>query len=177
MTANEFPLTGHVTPEWLREQNFELSRELIDGVIVKELKPIVDGRGAVIELWSKPWASEGFVDLEHSYVSLTDVGVSKGWHLHEVHIDQFAIYHGKVQVVVVDTRIGSPTFGRVNSFIAGTNQARLIKIPNGLMHGWKALSAPRVHVINYQSKVYDPTDEIKFDWETVLEDVWEPKNG
>jgi hypothetical protein len=32
-------------------------------------------------------------------------------------------------------------------------------------------------VLNFQSHVYDPSDEIKLPWDCVLEDVWEPKNG
>jgi dTDP-4-dehydrorhamnose 3,5-epimerase len=65
----------------------------------------------------------------------------------------------------------------VNVFIAGTLNPLLVRIPPGIMHGWKALSSPEVLVVNFQSHVYDPADELKFPWDCVLESVWEPRNG
>ena len=170
--------TSEVTEKWLKEQKFEPSKELIDGVVVKELKSIIDGRGDVIELWSLPWVEkDNLVAPKHSYQSATDYGVVKCWHLHEIHIDQFTVTRGKLQVVLVDIREDSPTFGRVNSIILGIGQPRLIKIPQGILHGWKSLAQPETIVINYQSEVYDPADEFKFTWDCVLANIWEPKNG
>lgn len=169
---------SEVTEEWLKKQNFEKSKELIDGVIVKDLKAIIDGRGDVIELWSQPWVEkENFVTPKHCYQSATDYGVTKCWHLHEIHIDQFTVTRGKLQVVLVDIRESSPTFGKVNSFILGMGQPRLIKIPAGIMHGWKSLAQPETIVVNFQSETYDPKDEMKFTWDCVIPEIWEPKNG
>lgn len=164
--------------EWLSQQKFTSSKKLIDGVVVKELKSIVDGRGDVIELWSLPWVEEeGFVVPKHSYQSATDYGVVKCWHLHQIHIDQFTVTRGKLQVVLADIRKDSPTYLQVNSFILGHGQPRLIKIPQGILHGWKSLAHPEAIVINYQSEIYDPKDEFKFQWDCILQDIWEPKNG
>lgn len=167
-----------VTEDWLKKQKFEITKEPIDGTYIKNLKPIVDGRGDVIELWSKPWVEgEGLLVPNHCYQSATDFGVTKCWHLHNIHTDQFTVTRGKLQVCLVDIREDSPTFGKANSIILGTDQQRLIKIPPGIMHGWKALSRPEVIVVNFQSHVYDPNDEFKFTWDVVLPEIWEPKNG
>jgi dTDP-4-dehydrorhamnose 3,5-epimerase len=150
----------------------------IHGVKYKPLKTIVDGRGDVIELWSLPWVEqEGVIVPQHVYQSATDYGVIKAWHLHAVHTDQFTVTRGKMQVVCVDIRTESPTFGQVNSFIIGIQNPALILIPPGVMHGWKALSQPETIVVNLQSHPYDPADELKFAWDAVLTDVWEPKFG
>ncbi|MDB5036413.1 MAG: dTDP-4-dehydrorhamnose 3,5-epimerase [Chlorobi bacterium] len=150
----------------------------IDGVRRKDLKTIVDGRGDVIELWSLPWVeAEGFAVPQHAYQSATDYGVVKCWHLHEIHTDQFTVTRGKLQVVCVDLRESSPTYGEVNSFITGIQRPSLILIPPGVMHGWKALAQPETIVVNFQTMPYDAADEFKFPWNCVLEDVWEPKNG
>ena len=45
------------------------------------------------------------------------------------------------------------------------------------MHGWKSLAEPETLVVNLQSHVYDPADELKFPWDTVLTEVWQPLNG
>jgi len=121
--------------------------------------------------------AEGFEMPKHIYQSATDFGVVKCWHLHAVHTDQFAVTRGKIQVTLVDIRENSPTFGHVNVFFMGTERPRLLKIPAGIMHGWKCLSQPEVIVNNFQTETYDAGDEFKFPWNCVLENVWEPKNG
>lgn len=171
-----------VTVDWLSKQKYEIQNVFkpptIEGVILKDLSALVDGRGDVTELWSKPWVDkEGFLLPEHCYQSATDFGVTKCWHLHAIHTDQFTVTRGKLQVVLVDIRKDSKTFGHVNSVFMGIQRPRLLKIPPGVMHGWKALSHPEVLVVNFQSHVYDAADEFKFPWDCVLENVWEPNNG
>jgi dTDP-4-dehydrorhamnose 3,5-epimerase len=173
-----------VTVDWLQSLQYDQKSTFrgptIAGVVAKDLKVHVDGRGDVIELWSMPWVgpeSEGMIVPQHVYQSSTDYGVVKCWHLHDIHTDQFTVTRGKLQVVLVDIRTDSPSFGHVNSFILGAQRPRLIKIPPGIMHGWKALSQPEVIVVNLQSHVYDAADEYKYPWDCVLADVWEPKNG
>ncbi len=150
----------------------------IEGIRFKDLKTHLDGRGDVIELWSKPWVEQnGMIVPTHVYQSATDYGVVKCWHLHEIHTDQFTVTRGKLQVVCADVRKDSPTFGCVNSFVIGVQRPALILIPPGVMHGWKALARPETIVVNLQSHPYDPADEFKFPWDCVLEHVWEPRNG
>jgi len=150
----------------------------IQGVKMKKLNPIVDGRGDVIELWSLSWLEElNNVMPKHVYQSATDYNVTKCWHLHEKHTDQFTVTRGKLQVVCVDLREDSETYSQVNSFIIGVQNPALLLIPPGVMHGWKALSQPETIVVNLQSEVYDPSDEFKFPWDCVLKEIWEPLNG
>ena len=171
-----------VTEEWLRTIPFQIKSPYqpptIHGAQLKDLRPLVDGRGDVIELWSRPWVEgEGFLVPEHIYQSATDYGVVKCWHLHDIHTDQFTVTRGKLQVTLVDIRPDSPTFGHVNPIFLGVQRPRLLKIPPMVMHGWKALSQPEVIVVNLQSHVYSAADEFKFPWNCVLEEVWEPRNG
>ena len=174
MKANE------VTADWLQQLDFQVQptgRATIHDVIVRELTVHLDGRGDVTELWSRPWSKDGMVDAAHVYQSATDFGVVKGWHLHRVHTDQQTVTRGKLQLVIADIRPDSPTFRHVNSLFLGSLKPRLVKIPPGLMHGWKALSRPEVLVVNCQSHVYDAADEFKLPWDCVLATVWEPLNG
>jgi dTDP-4-dehydrorhamnose 3,5-epimerase-like enzyme len=169
---------NEVTENWLKSQKLEISKELIEGVVVKNLKPIVDGRGDVIELWSQPWIeTDNLMQPKHCYQSATDYGVTKCWHLHAIHTDQFTVTRGKLQVCLIDVREDSPTFGKANSIILGRDQQRLIKIPIGILHGWKSLSMPETIVVNFQTEIYDAGDEFKFTWDCVLPEIWEPKNG
>jgi len=169
-----------VSASWLKGLKFAIQppgRATIDGVMVRDLVVNLDGRGEVTELWSAPWMAQGLVRPEHAYQSATDAGVVKCWHLHQVHTDQFTVTRGKLQVSLVDVRESSPTFRHVNTLFLGSLKPRLIKIPPMILHGWKALTAPEVLVVNFQSHVYDVKDEFKFPWDTVLSEIWEPLNG
>lgn len=169
---------NEITENWLKSQKIVISKDLIEGVVVKTLKPIVDGRGDIIELWSQPWIkTDNLVQPKHCYQSATDYGVIKCWHLHAIHTDQFTVTRGKLQVCLIDVREDSPTFGTANSIILGRDQQRLIKIPTGIVHGWKSLSLPETIVVNFQSEIYDAGDEFKFTWDCVVPEIWEPKNG
>lgn len=148
----------------------------IDGAQMKDLKVNLDGRGYLIELWKEEWLDEGWIRPRHIYESGTDEGVVKSWHLHGEHTDQFAITKNKVQVVLVDLRAESPTFGHVNSLVVGRQKPAAILIPPGVMHGWKAIVG-EISVNNHQTHPYDSKDEGKIPWDCVLTGVWEPKNG
>ena len=171
-----------ITSSYLQTLSFKqystFNGPTIQNMKFKSLRTIVDGRGDVIELWSLPWVErEGVIVPQHVYQSATDYGVVKAWHLHAIHIDQFTVTRGKMQVVCVDVRPNSPTHGHVNSFIIGVQNPAMILIPPGILHGWKALSQPETIVVNLQSHPYDSADEFKVEWNCVLENVWEPKFG
>jgi len=171
---------SEITVDWLRSIDLKLqplnSVPTIEGVLIKDLKVNLDGRGEITELWSYPWLNDGISEVQHVYQNATDFGVIKCWHCHEVHTDQFAVTRGKLQVTIVDLREDSPSFGDVNIVFLGTLKPRLLKIPPMVMHGMKALSWPEVLVVNLQNHVYDPSDEYKFPWDCIIPEVWEPNN-
>ncbi len=168
-----------ISESWLQQQQFSLQKGLtIEGTYLKELTPIIDGRGDVTELWSSTWVDgKNVVEAKHTYQSATDYGVVKCWHLHEKHTDQFTVTRGKLQVSMVDLRQDSSTYLHVNKVFLGTLRPRFLKIPPGVMHGWKALTQPEVLVVNFQSEPYDAADEFKFSWDCVLNEIWEPIDG
>jgi dTDP-4-dehydrorhamnose 3,5-epimerase-like enzyme len=172
---------NEITTEWLQAQKFNIQKGItINGVFMKELKPLIDDRGDVIELWSTAWPEfkDGTVlNTTHVYQSATDPGSVKCWHLHDEHTDQFTVTRGKLQVCMVDLRPGSPTFLDANTVLMGMGIPRFLKIPNGIMHGWKALGQVESIVVNCQTHPYDSKDEFKFPWDCVLLEMWGPKNG
>jgi len=163
------------TESEIQSLTFSQSAKPLEGIVFLNLKPIVDGRGDLTELWSAPWVkTKKVIQPAHIYQSATDFGVVKAWHLHREHTDQFVVTRGKLQVVCADVRRGAGTFKRYNSIIVGAQNPALIKIPPGIMHGWKALSVPEAIVVNLQSHGYDPNDELRFSWDTLSPGVWEP---
>jgi len=148
----------------------------IEGVFYKSLKIFLDGRGDLIELWSEPWLEEGKIEpVKHIYFNRTALGVTKAWHVHEKTISQYTCVEGKMQIVLVDARKDSPTFGNVDQFVIGTRNPAFIRIPPGVLKGWKALENESV-IVNLLT-LADTADNYKYPWETILQNIWEPKNG
>jgi dTDP-4-dehydrorhamnose 3,5-epimerase len=100
-------------------------------------------------------------------------GVVKAWHLHAHQTDWWYVGSGCLKVALYDTRQESPTFGVVQELFMGDDHEPIVlKIPPGVAHGCRALSA-EVHLFYVTSHTYDGTDEgriphddpaIGYDW-------------
>jgi dTDP-4-dehydrorhamnose 3,5-epimerase len=149
----------------------------IKGVYYKKLKNYVDSRGELVELWSQPWSNKEPIakEIEHVYFNITHQGITKGWHVHEKTFSQYTCVLGKMQVVLVDVRKTSPTFGYVDQFLIGANNPSLIVIPPGVLKAWKSLQGDSI-IVNLLTSP-EIKDNFRYPWNAILEDVWEPKNG
>jgi len=152
------------------------SSPTIEGVFFKRLTTRVDGRGDLTELWSKPWGENEPIqkDIEHVYYNTTHEGVVKGWHIHEKTFSQYTCVNGKMQVVLVDIRKNSSTLGQVDQFVIGSKNPSLIVIPPGVLKAWKSLQGDSV-IVNLLTSA-DIKDNYKYPIDSILQDVWEPKN-
>jgi dTDP-4-dehydrorhamnose 3,5-epimerase len=146
---------------------------LIDGVIVKRLRPIPDERGRLMEILR---ADDPFFDkFGQVYMTTVFPGVVKAWHLHRRQTDHLAVLVGTVRLGLYDPREGSPTRGLVNEFFPGEHDPMLVRVPVGVLHGIKGVGTREALVLNVPSEPYDPIcpDELRlapddpsvpFDW-------------
>jgi dTDP-4-dehydrorhamnose 3,5-epimerase len=112
-----------------------------------ELTPQVheDARGAFYE-W---FTAAGFTsltghrfDLQQANCSVSAAGVLRGLHFAQLPPSQakyVTCLHGKVLDVVVDIRVGSPTYGRWDSMILDGSARRSVYLSEGLGHAFLAL--------------------------------------
>ena len=112
--------------------------KLIDGVKVRKLRLIPDERGFLMEMMRTDW--DEFEKFGQTYITAVYPGVVKGWHYHQKQTDHFICVHGMAKVVLYDGREGSPTQGEINEFFMGTLNPIMLKIPRGVMHGFKGIS-------------------------------------
>jgi dTDP-4-dehydrorhamnose 3,5-epimerase len=94
-------------------------------------------------------------------------------------------FSGAVLDVVVDLRVGSPTFGAVDSVLLDDANRRAVFVPEGLGHAFMALSSPAV--VGYLcSTSYSPTLEheihpldpyLALPWPTDLTPALSPKDA
>ncbi len=146
---------------------------MIEGVQVRQLRPIHDERGYLMEMLRSDWPE--FERFGQLYVTVAYPGVVKGWHYHKVQTDHFIVVRGTAKVACYDPREGSRTRGEVNEFFLGERNPLLVKIPPLVVHGFKAVGGDPAYLINVPTESYNyeapdefriPHDspEIPYDW-------------
>ena len=147
--------------------------KLIDGVKVRKLRLIPDERGFLMAMMRTDW--DEFEKFGQTYITAVYPGVVKGWHYHQKQTDHFICVHGMAKVVLYDGREGSPTQGEINEFFMGTLNPIMLKIPRGVMHGFKGISEEMTLIVNVPTELYDyqepdeyrlpaHTDQLTYDW-------------
>jgi dTDP-4-dehydrorhamnose 3,5-epimerase len=129
---------------------------IIEGVKVKELRPNADERGFLMEILRAD--DEIFERFGQVYVSLNYPGVIRAWHYHKKQNDFFAVVKGMTKVVLYDGREDSPTRGEVNEFFLGERRNILLRIPIGVMHGYKTIGVEPSLLLNFPTLVYNPNE-------------------
>ena len=123
-----------------------------------------DSRGVFFEWFTEPgftaFAGHRF-DLRQANCSVSSAGVLRGLHFAQLPPSQakyVTCLHGAVFDVVVDIRVGSPTFGRWDSVLLDDRDRRSVYISEGLAHGFVALQDDST-VMYLCSAGYDPARE------------------
>jgi len=146
-------------------------------VEVKKLQPNVDERGCLTELLrcDEPM----FKRFGQCYVALNYPGVIRAWHYHKKQDDYFVVVKGVAKVVLYDAREDSPTRGQVREFFLGENNPIMLRIPPGVMHGYKTVGVEPSLLLNFPTEAYNPDDpdefrlpydaeEIPYNWDLVM---------
>jgi dTDP-4-dehydrorhamnose 3,5-epimerase len=152
--------------------------DLIQGVKVKELKVIPDERGRLMEMLRVD--DEIFAGFGQVYLTTTNPGVVKAWHLHKQQTDNVVCVAGMIRLGLYDDRRDSPTFGMVNQFFMGVHKPLLVQIPAFVYHGWKCVSQEEALIVNTVTKPYNPEnpDEFRLDpHDNHIPLNWERKDG
>jgi dTDP-4-dehydrorhamnose 3,5-epimerase len=138
-----------------------------------EVQPRVkeDARGRFVKVFHcDVFRQMGFeTDFAEEYYSLSRKGVVRGLHYQAPPVDHNKLVYctqGKVFDVVLDLRIGSPTYGKTASFNLSFYQGNFVYIPKGLAHGFCATSDNAV-LIYKVSTVYSPLNDQGVLWSSV----------
>jgi dTDP-4-dehydrorhamnose 3,5-epimerase len=104
-----------------------------------------DPRGLFFE-WLTDQGFAGFaghrLDVRQANCSVSAAGVLRGLHFAQLPPSQakyVSCLSGSVFDVVVDTRVGSPTFGRWDAVVLDDRDHRSVYLSEGLAHGFLAL--------------------------------------
>lgn len=123
----------------------DIGRTKIPGCLEILPKIFKDDRGLFVKTSHQDVFEERGLEthFEEEYYSLSYQGVLRGLHFQLPPMDHVKLVYcvlGKVMDVVVDLRIGSPTYGDFEIFQLSSEKANMIYIPKGLAHGFYILS-------------------------------------
>jgi dTDP-4-dehydrorhamnose 3,5-epimerase len=152
------------------------SPDLIEGVRIQPLALYPDDRGYFLELHRLGQGLAANFPKETSQVSaaLNYPGSIKAFHFHLHQTDCFSAVRGMLQIVLVDLRLGSATFGRRNTIYTGSLRPWQVLIPRGVGHGYKVIGHDESLLVYMTDRFYSPEDEgriayndpsINYDWE------------
>ncbi len=162
----------------------------IEGVQVHRLQRFVDDRGFFQEIYrakadhpaSEALAKffEGVPVAQLNYTIVDAENHIKGLHYHLKQQDVWFCPHpSKAKFVLLDVRKSSPTFRRTQVIVAGDGQDLLVRIPEGVAHGYRPLTNPCAlfYIVTRTFDVNDP-DEWRIAWDhPAVKELWEVPNG
>jgi len=106
--------------------------------------------------------------------ALSYPGTIKAFHVHRHQTDLWVPAQGMFQIVLVDLRPDSPTFGLKNTLYAGALRPWQVLIPPGVGHGYKIIGESAGMLVYVTDRLYNPEDEgripyddasIQYDWD------------
>jgi dTDP-4-dehydrorhamnose 3,5-epimerase len=141
----------------LNTADWQIFREPIAGVHVREVLHVPRDHGIITEIYRPEWDPTG-LPVVHAYQSRLFPGAIGAWSCHAVNIDRLFVNQSLVKVVLYDARKDSPTYGRINEFHIGDPRPTFMVLPPGVWHGLQNLGPIDALVINFPSNAYDYED-------------------
>lgn len=138
----------------------EVSKTMIEGVLIIEPKAFADDRGFFMETYNRDrYVQEGITDVfVQDNVSVSKKGTLRGLHYQAPPFAQgklVQVLRGAVRDVAVDIRFGSPSFGKYVSVELSAENKKQFWIPAGFAHGFIALEDDTI--FSYKcTNVYSP---------------------
>jgi dTDP-4-dehydrorhamnose 3,5-epimerase len=128
--------------------------ELPSGVVLRDLVTHVDERGSLCELADTRWDEIG-EPLSSAYVWTVRPGVVKGWAVHKVKADRYALLFGEAEIVLWDGRDASPTAGAVAQVFVSALRRQMLRIPPGVWHAIRGHGRHDAVFVNFPTAPYE----------------------
>ena len=150
----------------------------LEGAAEIECFPNRDERGWFSRYFCKKELSElsnenEVVQINSSFTSLA--GTIRGLHLQNAPYEEDKFVRcisGRIYDVILDVRIGSPTYGSIHSVVLDSEKMNMIFIPKGFAHGFQTL-VPNCQILYLHTQFHHPkaedgfrfdSPELEIDW-------------
>ena len=136
----------------------DVSTKITDLRLIK-LKQIKDDRGAVYHyLKSTDETCKGFGE---AYYSKINVGIVKGWKMHNQMHQNFCVPYGSIKIVVFDNRDDSKTKGQIDEIILDDDSNYgLLSMPPKLWYSFKCITDHSSILSNIINHPHDALESI-----------------
>jgi len=130
---------------------FELKPSKIEGCFEMQPKVMRDDRGRFVKVFhEQEFSAQGLeTKFVEEYYSVSHKNVIRGLHFQLPPMDHVKLVYcveGEVMDVVIDLRVGSPTYGQYELFELSAEKANSIYIPKEMAHGFCARSEDAIMV-------------------------------
>lgn len=150
---------------------FELTSSKLSGCFELQPKVFDDARGRFVKVFHEhTFAAHGLeTNFAEEYYSISHKNVVRGMHFQLPPMDHVKVVYcvqGEVMDVVVDLRLGSPTYGQHAVFELSSTKANSVYIPKGMAHGFCARSDHTIMVYKV-STIYAPSQDAGILWNSL----------
>lgn len=147
----------------------KVTEQKASGLKLITLQVFRDERGFFVERFRTSWLKEHgiYSEFMQENHSRSMPGVVRGLH-YQTHPAQgklVGVVRGRVRDIVVDLRVGSPTFGENFSFELSSENGQLLWIPPGFAHGFCVLGDDPADVLYQATAPYSPKTEGGIRWD------------
>lgn len=154
MSMNDWLLpAAHKDRESITKDWSPVGLKLIDGIQIKEVRPVMTGYGHLTEVLRGEWIP-GNAHVDQIFVSTLLPGGLSAWHAHEKSTDRLFVVAGHMRMVFYDARENSPTRGLINEFRSGVQRPMLIVVPPRVWHGVQNYGNTPAVLLNAVDKAY-----------------------
>lgn len=152
---------------------------MIEGSNIKKLAVHRDERGQLFEILRSD--EEIFENFGQTYITVCNPGWVKGWHYHKLQTDFFCVVKGTAKIVLIDWREKSPTYKGVQEHLLSDEEPHLLRIPNGVLHGFECMGDKPCWIMNIPTRAYNSQqpDEYRYplDSEEIPYAPWKKRKG
>lgn len=138
-----------------------------------EINPSVykDNRGNFVKIFRESVFKKHAFDTNfvEEYYTTSFQGVLRGLHFQLPpydHAKLICCLSGKIFDVVVDLRVGSPTYGKYETVVFSSNDNKLLYIPRGLAHGFYTMSKETILLYKVTAE-YSPVHDSGILWNSL----------
>jgi len=153
----------------------EISKTLLDGVLLVKPDVFEDHRGEYIETYNEKILSEHGIDIK--FVQ-DDISVSTKYVLRGIHGDNetwklISCLHGKFYLVTVNCDMESKNFGKWQSFVLSDRNRQQVLVPPKYGNAHLVLSDKAIFHYK-QSTYYDRSKQFTYKWNDARLNIWWP---
>jgi len=134
---------------------------MIEDVKIISKTKIPDERGMIIHMLRSD--DPEFEQFGEIYFSVAYPGVIKGWHEHTKQVQNYAVIQGMIKLVLYDNREKSKTKGEIMEIFTGEDKYELIRIPTGVINGYKTYGTKPSIVANCSTLPHQPNEMTRYD--------------